>query len=215
MKRKAINGHEEHRERREGTGADGFADSDRSTPGSSPQQAKDALAGGPVAPLAPDDRLKRGDFAPRSLLILPRTDADERGSGKTKTYDGGTETRRTAEKILLLINADNTDGDREMPMSPKVKSKTFLRMQAWISADGDGGSSQIEMKEVSSAASCSHVHHRIPLVRQVKTLLTEEFQIRTSQIGKYVGKKWSLYQKKWFRVSAGLVVFTAVDRKTV
>ena len=37
-------------------------DLDRSTPGSSPQQAKGALAGDPVMPLAHDDRLKRGEF---------------------------------------------------------------------------------------------------------------------------------------------------------
>jgi hypothetical protein len=43
----------------------GFADLDRSTPGYLPLQAKSALAGGPISPLAHDDSLMRGEFPPR------------------------------------------------------------------------------------------------------------------------------------------------------
>ena len=49
-----------------GGGADGFADLDRSTPGYlTPSKRKARLPGAPIAPLAHDDRLRRGEFPPR------------------------------------------------------------------------------------------------------------------------------------------------------
>jgi hypothetical protein len=60
----------------EGTSAEGckvgFADLDRSAPGSSPQQAKSALAGGPDY-AAHDDRLRRGEFHAARLKLSPES----------------------------------------------------------------------------------------------------------------------------------------------
>ena len=89
-----------------------------------PSKRKARLPGAPIAPLAHDDNLRRGDFAPRGLFESPTSHGIGKGKPTTEARRHG-EQPRSENQSLPRIDAD--DRGSGTGRKPSLLGSVFLR----------------------------------------------------------------------------------------